>query len=510
MIGQRTAYKVHSWTGLLTGWLLFAICLTGTLVVYKFPLKALSNPEMARIEQVERLTPDAALTAFQNDYPEAKVTMLAFPTDAYSFGQYSLKAKIGDGKDQRYWVHPDTGEVRSELQSDYADFIQRLHANLFLGHEGQWFVGLLGVTMAVSIIAGTWFHWPHIRRDLFKLRLGEHRRKAWSDLHKFTGVWSLPFLLIIAVTGAWLGIETVLHIPAGDTKPMELRGEGVGKPLPLADILARAEQVRPDLTPTHINFQNFGAAGASLRVQGDLPGHRFVQRGQTMLVFDADSGRHLQTVDRTEQGTVRHVLAMVRPLHYGYFAPPFSEAVYFVFGAACTLLIGSGMFIWAERERRKAFPRNPEIVTSMERANAGIMGGLMLCLSLFTLAHFAARAELTGPLFYALDDLRFLGGHNFSSSKPIGIELWAFLCAWLASGAAMAAVHPIKAWRITLWVCAVSLIATVPLLMFALDGSALASGAFSVVPTTTLVCSILALCSVAAIRRLRAPISNTV
>lgn len=492
MIGQRAAYKVHSWTGLFTGWLLFVICLTGTLAVYKFEIKALSNPDFATVETARQLSPDEALASFGRAFPDAKVTMLAFPTDAYSFGQYSLKAKTGDAKEKRYWVHPQTGAVRSELQSDYADFIQRLHANLFFGHEGQWFVGLLGVTMLVSVIAGLWFHWPHIRRDLFHLRLRAHRRKAWADLHKFFGVWGLPFLLIIAATGAWLGIETVLHIPAGNTKPVEVAGEGPGNPLPLAAILSRAHDLRSDVTPTHINFQNFGAAGASLRVQGDLPGHRLVQRGQTMLVFDADTGRHLQTVDRTQQGIGRHILAMVRPLHYGYFAPPVSEAVYFLFGAACTLVIGSGLFIWAERERRKAHPRNPAAITGMERANAGVMGGLILCLALFTLVHFAARAGVAGQMLSSLGDFRFLGGQNFSSKKPIAAELWLFLGAWGLSGAALAFLNPLKAWWVALIGCSVCCLGLIPLLIVPFGGTALLSGAASIVPATIIICCALA------------------
>lgn len=348
MKGQRTAYAIHSWTGLLTGWLLFAICLTGTLVVYKFPLKALSNPEIARVEAPDRLGPDGALRAFEAAMPDRQVRVVAFPSDIYSIHQYSVVAAAADGKENRYWISPETGEVRAELQSDFADFVQRLHAGLWMGGKGRWIVGALGVTMAVSILAGLWLHWPHLRRDLFHLRLGAHRRKAWSDLHKAGGVWALPFHLVIALTGAWLGLEGLIGINASSASPIEIQGEGPGDPLPIAEILRRAEAMRPDFRPSHVNITNRGVAGSTIRVQGDLPGHRLVQRGQTMLVFDADSGRHLQTIDRTEQGAGRRVLAMMRPLHYGYFAPPVGEIAYLLLGAASTILVASGLFIWAE------------------------------------------------------------------------------------------------------------------------------------------------------------------
>jgi hypothetical protein len=41
--------------------------------------------------------------------------------------------------------------------------------------------------------------------------------------------------------------------------------------------------------PSHVNFTDIDAAGSTIGVQGDLLGHRMVQRGQTMLVFDANS-----------------------------------------------------------------------------------------------------------------------------------------------------------------------------------------------------------------------------
>jgi len=275
---KRGIYAVHSWTGLLTGWLLFALCLTGTLVVYKFPLKALSNPNMVDRPAADLLGPDGALAAFRAQHPNQRPRVVAFPSDIYSIHQYSVVAVGPDDDEHRYWVHPATGDVRGELQSDFADFVQRLHANLYMGQIGRWIVGISGVLMAVLLITGLIFHWRRIRRDARHLRLGEHPRKAWSDLHKFSGVWAFPFHLVIALTGAWLGLEVLFDLRASDASPIGIQGEGVGQPLPIAEIVARARTLRPDFAPTHVNITNFGAAGTTIRVQGDLPGHRLVQR----------------------------------------------------------------------------------------------------------------------------------------------------------------------------------------------------------------------------------------
>jgi uncharacterized iron-regulated membrane protein len=498
MKGQRPAYAVHSWTGLLSGWLLFAICLTGTLVVYKFPLKALSNPDMARVEGPAILDPDQALRAFQATLPDVKVSVVAFPSDVYSIHQYSVVGTTPDGDENRYWVNPETGAVRGELQSDFADFIQRLHAQLLMGNEGRWIVGALGLTMFVSLVAGLWFHWPHLRRDLFNLRLGAHRRKAWADLHKIVGVWGLPFHLVIALTGAWLGLESLIGIRASSASPIEIHGEGPGNPLPITDILQSAQDIRPDFRPSHVNMTNIGAAGATIRVQGDLPGYRLVQRGQTMLVFDADSGSHLQTVDRTEQGLGRRVLAMVRPLHYGYFAPPLGEIDYLLLGFASTALVASGLFIWAERTRRKRFPRDRAAVTGMERANAAVMGGLLVALAGIAVVHGLARLPLA-----PLGNLDFLGSQDLLAGRPITPGLWLFFAIWLAAGAALCRINPVRAWRGALVLTGTATLVLIPFTLAPVFWTQLAADATSAGAVYALVCFGMALVAFLTLRRLR-------
>lgn len=439
MSTQRLVYVLHSWTGLIFGWLLFAVCLSGTLVVYKFPLKALANPALVAAPLQDRIGPDAALAAFRMQYPQWQPSVVAFPADIFSIHHYTVVARTPEGEQNRFWIDPSTARISIKLESAFADFILRLHANLFLGQPGRWLVGILGIVMLVSLGTGLWFHWRRLRRDLFNLRLGEQARKAWGDLHKLLGVWVLPFHLVIALTGAWLGIESLIGIRASDSNPIEIVGAGAGDPRPIAEIVDSAVQLRPDFRPTHVNMANYGAAGATIRVQGDLPGYRLVQRGQTMLVFDADSGRHLQTVDRREQGLARRVLAMVRPLHYGYFWPFWGELLYFILGIGTTLLTLSGMLIWADRDRRRAPRVLRDGPTRMQRANVGVMGGLLVALAGMALANAVARV-------LGADGVGFLGSLNLLAGHPPAPELVLFLFFWVAFGAVLAALHPLTAW----------------------------------------------------------------
>lgn len=96
------------------------------------------------------------------------------------------------------------------------------------------------------------------------------------------------------------------------------------------------------------------------------------------------------------------------------------------------------MFVWAERDRRKRFPRAADAVTEMEGANAGVMVALVLT----ALLHALARLPVTSTVFATLGGLRFLESQNFLSGRPVNIGLWLFFGTWLAAGGILARSAP--------------------------------------------------------------------
>ena len=398
-------YLIHRWSGALFGWLLFVICLTGTLVVFKHPLKVWANPTLISTPAADHYGPDKALSLFRAAYPDTQPTLLAFPVDAYSAYLYSYAIGTSSDKATRAWLNPATGRMSAPLPSDFADFIQRLHARLCMGRTGRWLVGALGLLMALGLLSGLALHWRRLGRDLFLQPLAHAGRRRWTDIHKLTGVWLLCMHLVLALTGAWLGLESLLRTPG--PHPLSMTGEKTRPPAEMASIarlLTAAQEAQretqPEFTPTHIRFDGFGAAGSTARVQGDLPGSSFVQDGQTMVVLDAESAVPLQTIDRTREGWTRRILAAMRPLHYGYFGGLWSKLFYFFSGQGACLLIFSGMIIWAARTKAQSKARHPpspatDRGNAIERGNVAIMGGLMLTLTLFALLNALSQITLS-------------------------------------------------------------------------------------------------------------------
>ena len=76
--------------------------------------------------------------------------------------------------------------------------------------RGTIYVAVLGVAMLVLIATGIVIH-RKILAELFTQRWGRSFRVVMSDLHKSAGIWGLGFHILIAATGAWMGLAPLFE-----------------------------------------------------------------------------------------------------------------------------------------------------------------------------------------------------------------------------------------------------------------------------------------------------------
>lgn len=82
-----------------------------------------------------------------------------------------------------------------------------LHDELFLGDTGRRINAIGGLMLVVLALTGIVVWWPGIqawRRSLSVRRNVGWRRFTW-DLHSMVGFWTLAFIVIFGVSGAYLG-----------------------------------------------------------------------------------------------------------------------------------------------------------------------------------------------------------------------------------------------------------------------------------------------------------------
>ena len=98
---RQSMSDLHTWVGLLLGWVLYAMFLTGTVSYFKDELSQWARPELARLAE----TPDAAVVA------QRIATELA--TAAAGTSQWSIR--VPDGRNTSvyaFWRTPPGGEGR--------------------------------------------------------------------------------------------------------------------------------------------------------------------------------------------------------------------------------------------------------------------------------------------------------------------------------------------------------------------------------------------------------------
>ena len=77
MTSQRTLnrlFTLHSWAGIVTGLLMFIVCFSGSVVVFKNEIDLWANPSLAQLPRADKPAPlDAVLAQLQAHYPGATV-----------------------------------------------------------------------------------------------------------------------------------------------------------------------------------------------------------------------------------------------------------------------------------------------------------------------------------------------------------------------------------------------------------------------------------------------------
>ncbi|MGE4303654.1 MAG: PepSY-associated TM helix domain-containing protein [Novosphingobium sp.] len=284
--GMRQSMSwLHGWSGLLLGWLLFAIFLTGTIAYFRQEVTAWMQPETA----ASRPSPHAAeigLAKFAEVAPTAERWTISLPTDRSNVvriswprgedgggreggrnregasggrtveqaagasrrndaaAMRSRETRAGQARPERRASVPregargagggrrggesltldaSTGEVLHPRKTAGGDFLYRFHFELYaLPREwARWIVGIATMAMFVAIVSGIITH-KKIFKDFFTFRPAKGQR-SWLDAHNATAVLSLPFHIMITFSGLVLFASTLLPW-AGDAMFGDQRG----------------------------------------------------------------------------------------------------------------------------------------------------------------------------------------------------------------------------------------------------------------------------------------------
>lgn len=422
----RAVLGGHSVLGIAFAAVIYLVCLTGALSVFEQDFELWEQPDLPAVHAVS----DAAVAravgtvaAQAGDDP----LYVSFPTPALP----RLRLTAHHGRDEHNWVADAQGAIIGETQTPWAEFLTTLHIQLHLPRSwGGFIVGLTGVALLSSLISGILSH-PRVLRDAFHLRLGGSRRLQEADLHNRLGVWALPFHVIVSLTGALLGLSTIIVgalamlLYRGDTGrvyamllPPKPPVDARAAPLPnIAAILATARAHAPTSTPRMMTVTRMGHRDASVSLSATRPD---LLAAQDSMVFAAD-GRIIQEKHPGGLTLGEQILGSLGTLHFGWFGGVAVRIAYGLLGIALCVVTSSGIHVWLARRRDKGRP-----APHWERVWAAILWGQPAALALaaaFTIAMPALGDRFATPLWLAATIATITGAALWSSLTDAAIRL---------------------------------------------------------------------------------------
>lgn len=400
---------LHTWTGLVMGWLLFVIFVGGTLACFDKELDDWMRPALHALEAPAKPAFDKALAHAMKAAPAAH----AWYVEAGSARSRAMETTLyfDDLSYRSIAMDPRNGKPVPETAG--GTFFFTLHYNLHAGDIGMYLVGLAGMFMLVALVTGVIIH-KRIFRDFFTFRPGASSHRAWLDGHNVSGVLGLPFYFLIAYSGVAIfmlqympaGVATAYH---GDVlKAFEEAADfyerpETGKPrlrLHSADSLFEDAQRRLGEPVTWASVHHTADSSATIAFGGDHSKH--IAWNIRQVFYDAQDGRFLHLSE--PPSTAYKAYSLIGGLHMAQFGGATVRWLYFLMGLAGCVMLASGMQVWIRKRVGAPMPSQPGHVL-VAVLNAGVVAGMPFAVAAMLLANrllpadMAARAQAEIAVF---------------------------------------------------------------------------------------------------------------
>ncbi|MGE8611963.1 MAG: PepSY-associated TM helix domain-containing protein [Achromobacter veterisilvae] len=404
---------LHTWAGLIFGWVLFAMFLTGTLAFFRPEITSWMQPEIQARPTPAVQAVDLAQRYLNEHAPDAKRWFITPPSNREPLIQmlYQVpKPKPGERGFVRVKLDPVSGQAVTGRETRGGDFFYRFHFELETAFPwGRWLASIAGMFMLVAIISGIITH-KKIFTDFFTFRPKKGGQRAWMDGHNVLSVLGLPFHLMITFSGLVLfmimlmpaGIQAVYENPRQYTdevfKSFKITPP-LNQPAPLVQIAPLVAQAQDHWQGRvgRVTVNNPGDAGANVTLVRDAADGVSYGRLAPYMRFDGVTGAFQEGED--DLSATVQTAGVITGLHLGLFAEPLLRWFYFLVSLAGTGMVGTGLVLWIAKRRQKARPGDVREAFSLrlvDGLNAGTIAGVVFGVAAFFLANRLLPAEMPG------------------------------------------------------------------------------------------------------------------
>lgn len=348
---------LHAWTGLIFGWLLFAIFLMGTSSYYRHHINLWMQPQLAEYQINQDTAIQTATQYLEKNASDAKSWFFSVANQEQPVNKiYWEKA---DGAYESRTLDANTGQELQLSATQGGEFFYRFHYQLY-GMPvliGRLIASLAAFVMLIVLISGIITH-KKIITDFFTLRTFKSQR-SWLDFHNVSSVVALPFFLTITFTG--LAIFFYLYLPLGmkklypdnpyqyftEIRTITERQKSNAAPQPLeavtvAELLKQVRQQWGDQALATIEAKNPNTDQAIITFK-QLE-DRSITLDQAQISFNHTGKILTNTRNNSPIATLNFG---VYSLHMATFAQPILRLAFFLSGILGCLMIASGLLLWS-------------------------------------------------------------------------------------------------------------------------------------------------------------------
>ncbi|MCL7714250.1 PepSY-associated TM helix domain-containing protein [Stenotrophomonas mori] len=371
---------LHTWSGLLVGWLLLLIFMAGTASYYRDEITRWMRPELPRSTVGSDEAAARALHFLQEKAPLAESWSVTLPdarnpalrvfwrnpeSMATPPAPGEKRRRRGGGRFGNATLDPASGGEVTARQTRGGDFFYRLHFDLHYIPVlwARYLVGFCAMFMLVAIISGVITH-KKIFTDFFTFRPRKGLR-SWLDFHNVSAVMALPYHAMITYTGVvtlmfmylpW-GVDAAYpkdenaFFSEAFARMAEVEGPATGHAaaLPIQQLLDSARREWNGTGAAGFTLYRPGAANAVIDLH-QRDGRR-LSVDTASLRYDAVSGKRIDASPAA--GGATRTRGVMYGLHLARFADWGLRALFFVSGLIGCLMVASGVVLWAVKERPK-------------------------------------------------------------------------------------------------------------------------------------------------------------
>jgi uncharacterized iron-regulated membrane protein len=370
----RTYQTIHTWTGIVTGLVLFIGFYAGSLSMFEEEISQWATPSSHQLAQIPAEKFDELILKASSNFDKAQQDFTVNFTDHLS---PLIWSEGGGGRGLqlehviRHATLSEQGELitQAHLTNELGDLIDTLHRTAGIagkiGHEdiGVIVLGIAAMLYFIALVSGIIFLLPTLVKSFFALRTNKGANRFWLDSHNLVGIISLPFHFIIAITVVVFAFHDAfyggLSLAYGD-EPLFEQGEKskiehtVDQLPPIANYLKKVDELTEGYTVESMAFSGLSSSRPSVGIT--IINHQAMMRNSTgdfIYMNPYNFEVSFSSVKMNEEDVYTPLVASFFSLHFGGYAGDLGRWLYFIMGLLGAFLFYSGNLLWLEKRRQK-------------------------------------------------------------------------------------------------------------------------------------------------------------